>query len=210
MLSHRLVICVMLILPLAAVASLAKEEAARGTDGNGLEGGAVCDDLAREEVRVNVRPEGEIEGRLVGCVGDSIYVARETRTHAIALDDINALWVRGSNAKRGFKIGGGIGAALGAVFGGLAAAFGTPGCEYECTGDIMLGILGGVFFGGLVGGSIGAGLGAVIPGWHLWYDSSEQVSSWRGRYEPARMCVRLCPPYTGQKPGLRLTLSVSF
>ena len=174
----RRLMCVMLILHLAAMCSLAAEEEPLGTSGDSLDVDFTCNELAGKKVRLRTLDQTETEGELVWCYGDSLYVAHDSGTHTVFSHDIDSLWVRGNgNGKRTEKSIL-LGALVGGLIGGLAAELRVYFCEGACGENTTT--LGGVLYGALIGGLLGGIFGAASDGesneWNLWYGSDGQMA----------------------------------
>jgi len=121
----------------------------------------------KRSIRIASRETGRIETHDVVLLGDSVLLNTDSGVRAIALVNVDSVWVpRGSAA----LLVGLIAGLPCALFGGLVGNFiggdpdsqGSPGRATVLT---LLGFLGG----GLVCGSVGAGIGSLIRYWHLEY-----------------------------------------
>lgn len=121
-------------------------------------------------VRLASRETGRLDGPRVYLVGDSVRLDTYSAMRAIAVVDIDSVWVqRGTAAVLvGIIVGipcAAFGAMIGGFIGGDPDSRGSPGREAVLT---ILGFLGG----GLVCGSVGAGVGSLIRRWELEYPAS--------------------------------------
>lgn len=194
--SNRYFICILLTLMLAVAPSLAGEEGIRESGAYDLDGDALCYELVGKRVRVSTRSQGEIEGRLIGCVRDSIYVVRDAGTPAVSLQDIEALWMQGGGVRESVVAG----AITGAAGGGALMVIICAVEEADGSGSPGACALAGAALGSLIGCSIGAVLGASSSDWHLWYGSEVEPSAG----------ISVHPHYLGTGNGLGLAITYRF
>jgi len=107
-----------------------------------------------------------IDGQLVSVAPDSVTLNVAGAPRALALVEIDSLWIREGSEDRGAARGGLIGAL---VLGGATALLTTSLCDSPsgCTSAVVGISLGGAVIGGLFGLIIGAGVGHVVPHWRL-------------------------------------------
>ncbi len=126
----------------------------------------ISSDVPRS-VRLVSHRIGRVKGDRVYLRGDSLLVLSARQSRAVALEDIDSLWVQRGSAARML----GIAAAVPcAVYGGLLGAFlatdpdnlGRPG--RGPAGALTVGALGGV-----ICGSLGAAIGSSFKRWRLEY-----------------------------------------
>lgn len=181
MLNWRRVVCLVLVLQLAAFSGVAGGEKPDEAAKDALEADAACEELAGKQVRVRFRDQSEIEGELVWCYGDSLFVADDSRTHTAPERDIDALWVReeGSGKRANSVL---VGILIGGAIGGLAVEMRKHFCEGECgqNTSTVEGALYGALAGGLLGGLFGASSRGEADDWHLWYGSDGRTAYWVG------------------------------
>ena len=121
----------------------------------------------RQTVRVTSAETGRVEGNRVSLRDDSVFVSTESGVLAIALADVDSVWIyRGTAA----PIVGLIFALPCAFFGGAVGNFigGDPdgnGSSGKAAVYSIIGLLGG----GAVCGAVGAGVGSLIERWRLEY-----------------------------------------
>ncbi len=175
---------------LAVAPSLAGEEGIRESGADDLDGDALCYELVGKRVRVSARSQGEIEGRLIGCVRDSIYFVRDAGTPAVSLQDIEALWVQRGGVRESVVAG----AITGAAGGGALMVIICAVEESDGSGSPGACALAGAALGSLIGCSIGAALGASSNGWHLWYKPDGRTAYWVGP-RGSGIAVRLAPRF---------------
>ena len=162
---------VLLLTALSPMASRAQGVSGSASADSGL-GTAVARVNADQPraVRLSSRVTGRVEGDRISLVGDSVFLHTGSEVHAMALSDVDSMWIqRGSAA----PILGLIAAVPCAVFGGLVGSFigGDPdsnGSPRRATGLLLIGMLGG----GALCGSVGAGIGSLIRRWQLEYPHS--------------------------------------
>lgn len=120
-----------------------------------------------QTVRVTSRETGRLEGNRVSLLGDSVFLSTRQGVHAIAIANVDSVWIqRGSAA----PVLGLIAAVPCALYGGLVGAFigGDPdgnGSPRRATIGLLVGMIGG----GVVCGSVGAAIGSLFPRWRLEY-----------------------------------------
>lgn len=118
-------------------------------------------------VRMTSHLPGRIEGERVSLRGDSVIVVGDNGNRAVALADIDSLWVQRGTAA--FAVG--IVAAIPcAIFGGLVGSFigGDPDSNGSPNRSTIMGLL-GFALGGLVCGGVGAEIGSMFERWPLAY-----------------------------------------
>ena len=122
---------------------------------------------SQRSVRLATRETGRIEGYRVSLIGDSVFLNTDPGVRAIAVVNVDSVWVQRGTAALlvGFITGlpcALFGAMVGDFIGGDPDSQGSPG---RATVGMLLGFLGG----GLVCGSVGAGIGSLIRRWRLEY-----------------------------------------
>ncbi len=126
----------------------------------------ISSDVPRS-VRLVSHRIGRVKGDRAYLRGDSLLVLSARESRAVALVDIDSLWVQRGSAAHMLGI---VAAVPCAVYGGLLGAFlatdpdnlGRPG--RGPAGALTVGALGGV-----ICGSLGAGIGSLIKRWRLEY-----------------------------------------
>lgn len=121
----------------------------------------------RQRVRVTSRETGRLEGNRVSLTGDSVFVSTDSGVRAIAVVEVDSLWIyRGTAA----PIVGLIAAIPCAAFGGAVGGFvgGDPDSQGSSAKAALFSII-GILAGGAVCGSVGAGVGSLIERWRLEY-----------------------------------------
>jgi hypothetical protein len=118
-------------------------------------------------VRLTSRESGRLEGLRVHLLGDSVLLTTESGLRAIAVSNVDSVWLQNGTAAPILGIIAGVPCA---VFGGLVGSF--IGGDADSNGsprrEIVLGLVG--FVGGaFVCGSVGAGIGSLIRRWKLEY-----------------------------------------
>ncbi len=215
----RYVPIVVLLFQLVCVQSHATEEEQGQIDRKSPDCPELSQALEGKTLRVHTQNQGEIEGRLVQCLNDTVYVANDSAKYAVSFDAVRALWVQGTRIKRGLITGGIIGGVVGAALGALAYGIAEATCEYECEGKP--GALGGAVIGAglfaIPGALIGTGIGAISYRWNLWYASeahSPDFSSQYRLYYPddpyrgtSRLRLRLCCLPETKAIGLGVTIA---
>ena len=121
-------------------------------------------------VRLASRETGRLDGRRISLVGDSVLLDTYSGMRAIAVVDVDSVWVQRGTAAVLVGIIAGFpcavfGAMIGSFIGGDPDSKGSPGREAVLT---IVGFLGG----GLVCGTVGAGVGSLIRRWELEYPRS--------------------------------------
>jgi hypothetical protein len=125
-------------------------------------------------VRLASHETGRLDGRRVSLVGDSVFLDTYSGMRAIAVADVDSVWVQRGTAAllvgiiTGFPCAA-FGAMIGGFIGGDPDSKGSPGREALLT---IVGFLGG----GLVCGSVGAAVGSLIRRWELEYPVSPEPS----------------------------------
>lgn len=118
-------------------------------------------------VRMTSHLSGRVEGERVSLRADSVIVVGDNGNRAVALADIDSLWVQRGTAA--FAVG--IVAAIPcAIFGGLVGSFigGDPDSNGSPNRGTVMGLL-GFALGGLVCGGVGAEIGSMFERWPLAY-----------------------------------------
>jgi hypothetical protein len=120
-----------------------------------------------QSVRLATRETGRLEGYRVSLLGDSVLLNSDSGVRAIAVVNVDSVWVQRGTAALLVGFIAGLPCAL---FGGLVGDFigGDPdsnGSQGRATVGMLIGFLGGAF----VCGSVGAGIGSLIRRWRLEY-----------------------------------------
>lgn len=116
-------------------------------------------------IRIRTRGHALHIGRFAGVGGDTLYLAPGSGTTWIALDAVDALWVRGTAAKTGAIVGGIMG---GVATGAFSAWIVSALCETDDCETLEAGLVGGLL--GAAGGALtGAVIGTLINKWHRRY-----------------------------------------
>jgi len=123
-------------------------------------------------VRVASRAGGRFQGRELLLRGDTIVVIDRSSERAIAIADIDSVWVRRDAGRDLGLIFGGACAFIGGVFGGVIATGPDSG-----SGSPLPAIATGATFGGAICGAAGWLLGSVIQTWRLYYPPEMESST---------------------------------
>ncbi len=117
-------------------------------------------------VRLSSRATGRVQGNRLQLNGDSVVVVGERGPRALALTEVDSLWV-----KRNASLILGIVAAVPcAVYGGLVGAFlATDPDSNGRAGRGPVGALTGGAVGGFACGLLGVGIGSLFKRWRLEY-----------------------------------------
>ena len=117
-------------------------------------------------VRLSSRETGRLEGDRVSFLGDSVLLNTGAGMRAIAMANVDSVWIQTTAA----RIVGIIAAVPCALFGALVGGFigGDPDGNPSPLREILFPII-GMLGGGAVCGSVGAGVGSLIPLWRLEY-----------------------------------------
>jgi hypothetical protein len=121
-------------------------------------------------LRVQTQSSALWQGRLLRTTPDTLFLLDQGSEVAVGLHDLHALWQRGTAAKTGAFVGGGI-AATGVlvVFYEFCVADSDPdNCGYGLR-DRGLQVVATTAGAALVGGLIGGVIGSAIPKWHRRY-----------------------------------------
>lgn len=120
----------------------------------------------QRSVRLASRETGRVEGNRLSLLGDSVLLNTDSGVRAIALVNVDSLWVQHGTAAPILGIIAGVPCA---VFGGLVGALAGGPDSSGGSGRAAAGILIGMLGGGFVCGSVGAGIGSLIRRWRLEY-----------------------------------------
>jgi hypothetical protein len=140
---------------------------------SGAEKSAVLHRLKKgQRIRVEAIQLGVSEGKFREIINDTLRLrADSSKIDAIAISDLQTLWVRTNSAREGGKAGAIIGVIPGAIL-GVGAGLANIDCESHCVNTTAPMLVGGSI-GGLVGAAsgatIGASIGAAIPQWRRMY-----------------------------------------
>jgi hypothetical protein len=116
---------------------------------------------------VTTRETGRLQGNAVSLVGDSIFIGTESGPRAVAMGDVDSVWIHRGTAASLFGLIAGLPCAL---FGGAVGGFigsdpdGKPGSTKSALFPII-----GILAGGAVCGFAGAVIGSLIERWPLEY-----------------------------------------
>ena len=121
---------------------------------------------SQRSVRVASREAGRAEGSHVSLLGDSVLLNTDSGVRAIALVNVDSIWVQHGTAAPILGIIAGVPCA---VFGGLVGSLAGGPDSSGGSGSAAVGIIIGMLGGGFVCGSIGAGIGSFIRRWRLEY-----------------------------------------
>lgn len=116
-------------------------------------------------VRLASRETGRLEGYRVSLVGDSVLLSTNSGVRAIAVGNVDSVWVQRGTAALMVGLITGLPCAL---YGGLVGAF-FGGGPNNNSGRATAGLIVGFLGGGLLCGTVGAGLGSLIRRWRLEY-----------------------------------------
>jgi hypothetical protein len=125
------------------------------------------------QIRVE-KSDGSINtGKLLAVKDDSLWLgAGSAKTMAIALSDLQTLWVRTNSAREGGRVGAILGAIPGVIAGSSLAGLANLDCETHCVDLNFPRFIGGLI-GGIVGAAggaaIGSSIGVAIPQWQRQY-----------------------------------------
>lgn len=152
-----------------------------------------------DRVRVRLRSDGEVNGRLVRMDEAGLVLEADRRLPAAAIDQI---WIRRDRI-RPFAIGGAIGGGL--AVGGLFGLFVHAICETpSCTDSTVKATLAGAAVGAAGGALVGALVGAIASSW-------EEIDPGFGSGAPdwsRRLDVVIAPVPGESGPGLAVGLSL--
>jgi hypothetical protein len=123
---------------------------------------------ARQTIRVASRETGRLQGNSVSLLGDSMLVSTESGLRAIAVANVDSVWIYRGTAAPILGLIAAVPCALyGAAVGGFIA--GDPdGGQHSAAQGILFPII-GLVAGGAVCGLVGAGVGSLIERWRLEY-----------------------------------------
>jgi hypothetical protein len=121
-----------------------------------------------QTIRVTSRETGRLEGDGVSLIDDSLFVNTWSGLRAIAVANIDSVWIYRGTAAPILGLIAAVPCALyGAAVGGFIA--GDPdGGRHSAAQGILLPII-GLVAGGAVCGLVGAGVGSLIERWRLEY-----------------------------------------
>jgi hypothetical protein len=125
-------------------------------------------------VRLSSRETGRIEGDRFTLLADSVSLKTASGIRAIAIANVDSLWVRGT-ATRLFGI---IAAVPCALFGAMVGGFigGDPDGQPSPGRELLFPIV-GLLGGGAICGTVGAGVGSLIGRWRLEYPQPSEDST---------------------------------
>jgi hypothetical protein len=168
----RLGFSALLFVQLTSIELLADTDSVREVGATALMTQLAGHAILGKTVRAHAQDRSEIQGRVVYCQSDSLFLVDGAGKYGISLESIDELWVRNTRTKRGLVTGAVIGGILGGMLGAIGTAIGNGTCEYECsdTSPVVGGFL-GAGLGAIPGGAIGAGIGAIARKWDLYYKS---------------------------------------
>lgn len=109
-------------------------------------------------VRLQVPDLGRVQGTVRLRTGTEVVLSTGTEDRTIQLGAVDTLWVRGRRTLTGAIIGGVLGIGGGIFLGALADGL----CEYDCSGN---NVVGGAVFGLAAGAAAGALVGTAFPRW---------------------------------------------
>jgi hypothetical protein len=117
-------------------------------------------------VRLSSGETGRVEGDRFTLLADSVFLNTGSGVRAIALANVDSLWVRGTAA----HLAGIIAAIPCALFGAMVGGFvgGDPDSQGSDRRGLLFSII-GLLGGGAVCGTVGAGVGSLIGRWQLEY-----------------------------------------
>lgn len=118
-------------------------------------------------VRLSSRETGRLEGDRVSLLGDSVLLNTGAGMRAIAMVNVDSVWIQTDAA----RIIGIIAAVPCALFGAMVGGFlgsDPDGGKHSPLSEILFPII-GLLGGGAVCGAVGAGVGSLIPRWQLEY-----------------------------------------
>lgn len=127
-----------------------------------------------QRLRVETNNLGVSEGKFREIRNDTLLLrADSSKIVAIAILDVQTIWVRTNLTREGGKAGALLGVLPGAIFGGMVGTgLANIDCESHCIDPTVPALVGGAI-GGIVGAAsgaaIGASLGAAIPQWRRIY-----------------------------------------
>jgi len=201
----RLGLSTLLFLQLTSIELLADTDNGREVGATALMTQLAGHAIIGKTVRVHAQNKSDIQGRVVHCQSDSLFLVDGSATYGISLESIDGLWVSNTRTKRGLVTGAVIGGILGGMLGAIGTAIGNGTCEYECsdTSPVVGGFL-GAGLGAIPGGAIGAGIGAISHKWDLYYKSQP------GEENRSGLSVLLYPLFGVERRDFGLAVSVRF
>jgi hypothetical protein len=196
---------VTLIFQLLSVGLLAGDDGERVSGGDTLQAAAVCDELAGKQLLASTHYHQSLEGRLVECASDSLYLAGISGLQAVSVSEIDRLAVRGSHVKKGLTIG----VLAGAGVGGYISTVAEMALDdMPDEGPELGAALGGALAGALLGGLVGAGIGARWYKWNLWYESEAPRAHQMDQHSSADLRIR--QRYMPQGGSIGFAVTVRF